>query len=80
MMLECQIRSGNKWDTVGIDEALTDTERQMRCVECHGPVCAHRQYVNGVAAHFEHIEGHTGCSQIPSNFSGIESKHPDALT
>jgi hypothetical protein len=80
MMLDCQIPSGSRWDTIGTDEALTDTDRQIRCVECHDAVCAHPQCVNSVTSRFEHISGQPGCSQIPSNFSDVKSKHPDAVT
>jgi hypothetical protein len=79
MMLECEIRAGARWDIVDISEALSLKDIQMRCVECRGPVCAHKKYSNGTPAHFEHLSTHEGCSQIEATFSGHKFFHPDAL-
>lgn len=80
MMLDCQVKVGGQWQAIDIADALASfKDDALRCIECYGPVCAHKKYVNGVAAHFEHVTGHTGCSQISRNFSGVKSKHPDAL-
>jgi hypothetical protein len=79
MILICQIKTGRQWDDLGVAEALESNREEMRCPECHGPVCAHKEYNNGVAAHFEHKVAHKGCRLIPSNFNGHSSLHPGAL-
>jgi hypothetical protein len=80
MMLECQVRSGAQWEAVDIKEARKSyVGKDKRCIECHGPVCAHKTYTNGTPAHFEHLRAHPGCSQILSSYVHPKSKHPDAL-
>jgi hypothetical protein len=79
MMKDCEVRTGATWHDIDIDEALSAKDQDMRCIECHGRVVAHKAYNNGVAAHFEHSHAHTGCSQIPSTFSGVKKAHPGAL-
>jgi hypothetical protein len=78
MMLECEMKSGDQLHPIGIEDALANRKRDFWCIECRGPVRPHRQYNNGVAAHFEHKKAHPGCSQIPSSFQPSKSKHPDA--
>jgi hypothetical protein len=79
MILICQIKTGRQWDDLGIAEAIESKRDGMRCPACNGPVRAHKEYNNGVAAHFEHKVAHMGCPLIPSNFNGYSSPHPDAL-
>jgi hypothetical protein len=80
MILECEIRLGGKWETADIDDALSShAGSEMRCIECHGPLCAHKKYSNGTPAHFEHLKAHSGCSKIASSFAPPKSLHPDAL-
>jgi hypothetical protein len=79
MIKECEIKTGTVWHAVSVEEALSFGAEDMRCIECHGRVCAHKEYINGVAAHFEHIRAHPGCSQIPTSFSGVKSRHPEAI-
>ncbi|MDZ4802291.1 MAG: hypothetical protein SGI92_29380 [Bryobacteraceae bacterium] len=59
----CRDQSGQ---LVTIAEALLRRQRERRfigaCVECGGRVRAHAEAVNGMAAHFEHIEGYERCS------------------
>lgn len=50
----------------------------LRCIECHGPVKPHKQGINGMRAHFEHLVGHPGCS-LGTYFDGHKRPHPDAL-
>jgi hypothetical protein len=79
MMKGCEVRLGGEWQAVGIEDALSSYKgKEMRCVECQGPVCAHKLYNNGVAAHFEHKRAHAGCSQITSTYKAPGSRHPDA--
>lgn len=74
----CEMQTETGWVRIGIDEALERRAEAMRCVECHGPVRAHRQYIDGSRAHFEHLRAHPGCSTKPSSFTGTRSRHPDA--
>ncbi|TDU00784.1 hypothetical protein DFO45_0288 [Azorhizobium sp. AG788] len=79
---ECEIRSlDGGWEAVGVEEALgLPSSLLKRCPECHGRVRVHRASVNGMRAHFEHMEAHRGCSLsrgVP--FSGVSSPHPVAL-
>ncbi|WP_146606155.1 hypothetical protein [Mesorhizobium kowhaii] len=90
--VECHIRSMEKdfcemesgigvWAPIEVYQALElNPDRRKRCPECHGAVRAHREGNNGMRAHFEHIEGHDGCSLKPRTFSGTKSMHPDALS
>jgi hypothetical protein len=53
--LTLQVQSGSSWKTITVDEAIERGTPHGRCVECQEPVRAHRQSVNGMAAHVEHI-------------------------
>ena len=52
----------------------------MRCIECGGRVWSHKPYHNGTPPHFEHVRSNKGCSLIPYSFTGVRSRHPEALT
>jgi hypothetical protein len=53
--VECQVQRGERWETIGIAEALSLADRStIRCPECHQRVSAHKRSVNGGRAHFEH--------------------------
>jgi hypothetical protein len=79
MILECQINTAGHWGPLGIDEALESKREGMRCPACNGPVRPHKEYNNGVAAHFEHHVAHKGCPLIKRTFEEPASPHPDAL-
>jgi hypothetical protein len=80
MILECEIKTGGKWTIVGINDALRSFKGEtMRCPACNGLVHAHKKYINGTPAHFEHKYAHKGCQLIPSSFNGHQSVHPAAL-
>lgn len=73
MIVECEVRHGNDWVTITIEEALERFQGEdKRCPRCHGRVFPHKKYSNGVAAHFEHKQAHEGCK--------LSKLHPDALT
>lgn len=61
-MTECKVRRGSVWETISISEALATGESNCQCIECQMPVKPHRQAVNGMAAHFEHIQRNPDCS------------------
>ena len=76
----CEMKTRDGWSYLTIDQALElNPELPKRCPECHGAVRAHRQSNNGMRAHFEHLEAHSGCSLKPRTFSGKRSMHPDAF-
>ncbi len=72
----CQMIAFGRWETISLDDALNrfDGSRMKRCPECHGQVRAHRPGTNGMRAHFEHFEAHSGCSLSPI-FSGTRTPH-----
>lgn len=51
-----------RWKVITVAEALA-TEQRGRCIECKEPVRPHRASVNGMAAHFEHLDGNPSCSR-----------------
>ena len=77
----CEMRVRDDWVVITLDDALSqfDPSRLKRCIECHGQVRAHRQGTNGMAAHFEHMVRHDGCS-LGNSFDGTKSLHRGALT
>ena len=77
----CQARTpGSSWSVINIEEAIARRgEVETRCVECHGPVRAHKAASDGsFRAHFEHVQRHDGCSRS-RNFNGEQSRHPLAI-
>jgi hypothetical protein len=57
-----QVQSGSSWKTITVDQAIARGTPHGRRVECQEPVRAHRQAVNGMAAHVEHIANNPRCS------------------
>jgi hypothetical protein len=68
----CEARqlSGNAWEVISIDEALTRRNLvRMRCIECKGEVRPHKAARNGAfRPHFEHRVRHDGCSRCNRGF------------
>jgi hypothetical protein len=76
----CAARLDGHWEVVTITDVLAFVERPLlRCIECAGPVCPHKESNNGMRAHFEHLTRHEGCS-LGSHFNGKQSPHPEAYT
>jgi len=81
MMFWCEIKRDGQWAKIHIAEALASYKGQdMRCIECGGRVWSHKPYHNGTPPHFEHVRSNKGCSLIPYSFTGVRSRHPEALT
>ncbi len=75
-----EVKSDGLWVGVSVDKITTQRQRPTtRCAECHGRVRAHRMGSNGLAAHFEHLDRHAGCS-AGFYFDGKRSLHPSALS
>jgi hypothetical protein len=73
---ELWIREG--WQPITLEEALgLNPRRMMRCPVCHGRVRAVGAD-NGILAHFEHFECHSGCYR-EATFDGNPSPHPKSL-
>ena len=77
---QCEIpKAADSWRLIGIDDALGLKGRVvMRCRECHGAVRPHAASEDGMAAHFEHLQAHEGCS-LGVVFNGTKSRHPSPL-
>ncbi len=80
----CEVREGSDdWLFVTVEDVIErrnrgDIKFDKRCVECHGRVRAHKAGVWG-AAHFEHMQRHSGCS-LGDNYDGKGKRiHPDAI-
>ena len=62
----CEIESGSGWTVIGIDDALSLREGQVRpgfwSIECHQAVRPHKRGTTGQAAHFEHSDRNAKCS------------------
>ena len=75
----CEVRSGQGWKRLKVSVAIDmPFKPALQCPECHGPVKPHKQAINGMRAHFEHITLHPGCSR-GSDFDGQKRRHADAL-
>ena len=81
-MTECKVQRGSIWVTMSISEALATQESDCQCIECQMPVRPHRQAVNGMAAHFEHIQRNPNCSRsdrgrrlVPSQGRASDNGH-----
>ena len=61
-MTECEVLFLGRWRRLTIEEALETKERYGHCPECRKRVRAHRKGVNGMGAHFEHLERNPNCS------------------
>ncbi len=72
MLVECEIRSGEGWEKIGIDDALPRRGEDMRCHSCGGRLRPHKECNTGSRAHFEHQVAHQGCS--------LKHPHPYPLT
>jgi hypothetical protein len=80
-MIFCEVRrldDPSAWDSMSIDDMLARGRGEMRCPECRGRVRAHKSGTTGQGAHFEHREGHKGCS-LGSSFDGTKRPHPNPL-
>jgi hypothetical protein len=76
----CEMKIKDGWASLKIDDAIgLNPDILKRCIECHGKVRAHRASTNGMRAHFEHVDAHSGCS-LGDSFTGKETLHPKALT
>jgi len=60
--IECEVLTSKGWSTVNVEEYLTLHEKGGRCLECKKPIRAHKQSINGMAAHFEHLQSNPSCS------------------
>jgi hypothetical protein len=75
MITECEVKIEGKWTVVDHETAVIHHLHDLkRCPYCGGRV-THYQSGNH---HFGHYAAHTGCSEA-WNFSGIASRHPEAL-
>jgi hypothetical protein len=74
---QCEIpRAANEWRTIAVGDALGLKGRVvMRCPECQGEVRPHAASEDGIAAQFEHLQAHAGCS-LGVIFCGTKSRHP----
>jgi hypothetical protein len=78
-MPTCELHLRGAWTAIDLETALKlDKGRTKRCPECHGQVRAHAVAKNGMVAHFEHYDGHAGCS-LGDRFDGNHRPHPRAL-
>jgi hypothetical protein len=77
---ECEVKEGDKWVTINIDEGLQRRKDLMRCPVCHGQVRPHKEYVDGARPHFEHVKAHMGCPTKPKTFIPPTRPHPGALS
>ncbi|MGF6664833.1 ssDNA-binding Zn-finger/Zn-ribbon topoisomerase 1 [Paraburkholderia atlantica] len=77
----CEIWTGKRWEVWTVSAAHAHRkETAVRCPECHGPVVLMKGSHNGRnEAHFEHRPSHAGCSLVYKGFSGMRSRHPDAV-
>jgi hypothetical protein len=60
---DCQLRTGRKWKTLSVKDALQipKRDRWLRCPKCHAPVWPHKRGKNGAAPHFQHFELNPKC-------------------
>lgn len=79
----CEAWISGRWQLVGVEDAKSLPKgTKKRCVECGGPVRAHRTGKGGApGAHFEHQpgQGHAGCS-LGHYFDGQRRPHPSPVT
>jgi|GEM_PF-2196773 len=83
MLTICHVRGDRRgeWREITIDQAIGLGE-QMKCPRCEGRVTPFKRSRNGARAHFEHVEGHTGCPHsrsLKGPYSGHPSRHPDPV-
>lgn len=71
MIIECQVKEGGEWSTIGFAEADTRRGEPMRCPRCHGAVKPYK--LEGIKPHFGHYAAHAGCAATPPVL------HPKAL-
>lgn len=76
---ECEVKAHENWVTISIGDALLLRRTLIRCKECGGRIRAHQNYMEGAAPHFVHFARHDGCSTSTRLFSGVRSRHPEAL-
>jgi hypothetical protein len=75
----CELKIRDGWQPITLEEALRlNTNRIKRCPVCRGRVRAYQAAKNGIAAHFEHFQPHSGCYLIDT-FDGNPRLHPRAL-
>lgn len=78
----CEVRIGNAWRAVSLDEAATEHVMAVkRCPACHGKVMLLGAYSGPkIRRTLSHRKAHAGCPLQPDTFSGTPSPHPQALT
>jgi hypothetical protein len=75
-MLTSEIKVGDAWQVITIEDALHLRGEVMRCIACHGRVLPNREYSDGAQPHFSHLQAFGYCTHdgdLPS------PSHPHAI-
>jgi DNA-directed RNA polymerase subunit RPC12/RpoP len=76
---ECEIKADGKWVTISILDAMMLRNTHIRCKACGGRIRVQMKYTARAAPYFMHFSKHDGCSDTTRLFSGVASRHPEAL-
>lgn len=76
---ECEIKADGKWVKIGIGDALLLRNTQIRCKACAGRIRVQMKFTANASPYFMHFAKHDGCRNTPHIFSGVSSRHPEAL-
>lgn len=75
-MEHAEIKLGDQWHTIAINEAVQYRGKRTRCIDCHGQVYAMGDYTYLGRARFTHRRSFTGCGM---KRGGVALQHPDAV-
>jgi hypothetical protein len=73
-MLTSEIEVDGEWQVLTIADALKLRGKLMRCIACHGRVISNREYSDGAASHFSHLQAFAYCSREEGVSSPVHPK------
>ncbi|GGD31312.1 hypothetical protein [Aureimonas glaciei] len=76
---QCEIKADGTWVTIGIRDAQLLRKTQIRCKACAGRIRVQMKFTAHPSPYFMHFAKHDGCRNTPHLFSGVSSRHPEAL-
>lgn len=75
----CEAKIAGTWHVIDLDEALsTHITALKRCPGCQGPIMI-KTFGKARRPQLFHRGAHTGCPRAPTNYSGMPSRHPQAI-
>lgn len=75
-MEHAEVKLGDQWSRIAIEDAVQYRGKLTRCVDCHGQVYAMGDYTQLGRPRFTHRRSFPGCG---GSRGGVALLHPDAV-